>query len=85
MAARGRKAATGAGAADPADHAQDDGPSTSTSAATIADLLVTARAADREEVKVNNASAADMKNACDDALKHVRLFSLTLSAPCVSY
>lgn len=28
---------------------------------------------DREEVKVNNASVSELKNACDDALKRVRL------------
>ena len=45
-----------------------------TSSSTIADLLVTASAgaaAEREEVKVNNASATEMKHACDDALKRV--------------
>ena len=77
MPARGRKAA--AAPEDPSSSGAnggsdvDVGPSSSV-VTTIADLLVTASAgsaADREEVKVNNASATEMKHACDDALKRV--------------
>lgn len=32
-------------------------------------------AAGREPIKVNNVNAADLKNACDDAVKKVRFFS----------
>lgn len=36
-----------------------------------------------EPAKVNNSSAADLKNACDDALKHVRIhFPFSPPAPC---
>ncbi|KAH9941854.1 microsomal signal peptidase 25 kDa subunit-domain-containing protein [Epithele typhae] len=44
---------------------KDDAPSTPG----VSALLVPSDAAEREEVKVNNASASDMKHACDDALK----------------
>lgn len=44
----------------------------STSSSAVLGLLTTAASpGDREEVKVNNASATEMKHACDDALKRV--------------
>ena len=85
MTARGRKTNTGAdsqSSSSTSGLAPDAAVAPSTSSTTIADLLVTASAgaaAEREEVKVNNASATEMKHACDDALKRVSLVpSLTL-------
>lgn len=34
-------------------------------------LSIAAAPSDRETVKVNNANASELKNACDDALKRV--------------
>ena len=33
---------------------------------------------DRDVIKVNNASATDLKNACDDAVKRVRVLPLSI-------
>ncbi|THH29756.1 hypothetical protein EUX98_g4438 [Antrodiella citrinella] len=67
MATRLRKHANG----DSLAHDEPPAASTSsTSSSAISGLLATAATAtDREEVKVNNASATEMKHACDDALK----------------
>ncbi|KAF7790527.1 hypothetical protein EIP86_001483 [Pleurotus ostreatoroseus] len=63
---RGRKSANGA--SEPTNSSVDPTPSTSSSA--LSGLLTaTSSAAEREEVKVNNASVTEMKHACDDALK----------------
>lgn len=54
---------------------------TSTTTA-ISGLLATAvTSADRDEVKVNNASVSEMKHACDDALKRVSVLLFRLSHP----
>ena len=43
-------------------------------------------AAGREPIKVNNVNAADLKNACDDAVKKVRFFFFLLqTCPLRSY
>lgn len=52
----------------------DSKTSEASPASTISGLLAAAAEAvdvDAEEVKVNNASATEMKHACDDALKRV--------------
>lgn len=36
-------------------------------------LSIPASAEERDTIKVNNANATDLKNACDDALKRVRV------------
>lgn len=47
-----------------------DGSTTSRS--NVHALLAPSSTAEREEVKVNNASVTELKHACDDALKRVR-------------
>lgn len=81
MAPRTRKAAASPspaptpqnGVAAPPLPPKDDAPATPT--VVIDALLVPVTGEEREQVKVNNASASDMKHACDDALKRVRLSS----------
>ena len=68
MPARGRKTAYDGAEADTTEPSSSSSASTST----LKELLATASAdAEREEVKANNASATEMKHACDDALKRV--------------
>ncbi|KAI0760490.1 microsomal signal peptidase 25 kDa subunit-domain-containing protein [Fomes fomentarius] len=75
MAPRTRKAAASPspapapqnGDAAPPLPPKDDAPATPT--VVIDALLVPVAGEVREQVKVNNASASDMKHACDDALK----------------
>ncbi|KAI0641533.1 microsomal signal peptidase 25 kDa subunit-domain-containing protein [Trametes meyenii] len=72
MAPRTRKAAA---SPSPASHSNGDAPppvppKDETAAVVDVDaLLAPVPGEEREEVKVNNASATDMKHACDDALK----------------
>ena len=84
MAPRTRKAAASPapaahnGDTPPPLPSKDDAPPTPS--AGVDALLVPVATEEREEVKVNNASATDMKHACDDALK--RVSTPSLSAPC---
>ena len=81
MAPRTRKAAaspapaTHNGDTPPPLSSKDDAPPTPS--AGVDALLVPVATEEREEVKVNNASATDMKHACDDALKRVSTLSLS--------
>ena len=64
------------GASEPTSSSIDPTPSTSSSA--LSGLLTaTSSTAEREEVKVNNASVTEMKHACDDALKRVSTPAVT--------
>ena len=47
-------------------------------------LSVTVPASEREEVKVNNASLVELKNACDDAIKKVCVVASFFDAPSAS-
>ncbi|EKM57556.1 uncharacterized protein PHACADRAFT_206455 [Phanerochaete carnosa HHB-10118-sp] len=68
MAARGRK--TLDGASEPEPVSESNQVVNSSGSSSISTLLTTPTAeAERDEVKVNNASVSDMKHACDDALK----------------
>lgn len=40
----------------------------------VGPLSVAVSSADRDLVKVNNANATELKNACDDAVKRVSIF-----------
>lgn len=75
-----------------ADASQSNGDeiasSSSGGSSTISGLLLApTTGADREEVKVNNASVTEMKHACDDALKRVSFSSLcsAVSNGCVGW
>ncbi len=76
MAPRTRKAAASSapathnGDTPPLPPPKDDAPPTPIG---VDALLVPVAVEEREEVKVNNASATDMKHACDDALKRVSI------------
>lgn len=76
MAPRSRKAAADTsshnGDVPPPLPSKDDAPATPPVG--VDALLVPVVGEEREVVKVNNASATDMKHACDDALKRVSLF-----------
>lgn len=72
--ARGRKAVNGAPETTATTNSAPDTPDSSTSARAALSLAsVTGAAADRDVIKVNNANLTELKNACDDALKRVRL------------
>lgn len=78
MAPRSRKAANGDAAdAQAQTPTKTNGASTRTRSlsseppATLGPLSVVIPEEEREEVKVNNASVSELKNACDDALKRV--------------
>lgn len=45
-------------------------------------LSITISPEEREIIKVNNYSAAELKNACDDALKRVRSFNIVAMKIC---
>ena len=82
MAPRTRKAAASSspapqnGDTPPPPPPKDDAPATPSIG--VDALLVPVTGEVREVVKVNNASASDMKHACDDALKRVRVSSFPL-------
>jgi hypothetical protein len=46
----------------------------------VGPLSVAVSSADRDIVKVNNANATELKNACDDAVKRVSIFSFFIVA-----
>lgn len=72
--ARGRKAANGTPETPATTNSAPDTPDSSTSARAALSLASGAgAAADRDIIKVNNANLTELKNACDDALKRVRL------------
>ena len=87
MAPRSRKGRASPSPAPPASNGDTPPPPPSKDEqsaphrSSIDTLLVPVPAEQREEVKVNNASATDMKHACDDALKRVRLPSHLLRLP----
>ena len=58
---------------------------TNTSSGRLDILAASAAITDREPIKINNMNAADLKNACDDAVKRVRskpAFSFLSSVLC---
>lgn len=72
--ARGRKVANGTPETPATTNSAPDTPDSSTSARAALSLASGAgAAADRDVIKVNNANLTELKNACDDALKRVRL------------
>lgn len=72
--ARGRKAVNGTPETTATTDSAPDLPDSSTSARAALSLASLAGAAvDRDVIKVNNANLTELKNACDDALKRVRL------------
>ena len=78
MAPRSRKGRASPSPASPASNGDTPPPPPSkeeqnaSHKSSIDALLVPVSGEEHEEVKVNNASATDMKHACDDALKRVR-------------